>query len=99
MKSLKAKNIQVELNLKIIFFLKKMVNIKTEFKGHEFLGGSRLHDALTSWVSPYKELGLCLVLGLLAGFVSIFLILTLYCTKDLFLEIPSHLIFKPALGW
>ncbi|WP_279385050.1 chloride channel protein [Methanosarcina barkeri] len=35
-------------------------------------------------VSPYKELGLYLVLGLLAGFISTLLIRTLYHTKDIF---------------
>ena len=49
-------------------------------------------------VSPYKELGLYLVLGLLAGLVSTILIRTLYYTKDLFSGIPLHPVFKPALG-
>jgi len=49
-------------------------------------------------VSPYKELGLYLVLGLLAGLVSTLLIRTLYYTKDLFSGIPLHPVFKPALG-
>ena len=49
-------------------------------------------------VSPYKELGLCLVLGLLAGLISTLLIRTLYYTKDIFSEIPLHPVFKPALG-
>ncbi|WP_292390259.1 chloride channel protein [Methanosarcina sp. UBA5] len=49
-------------------------------------------------VSPYKELGLCLVLGLLAGVISTLLIRTLYYTKDVFSEIPPHPVFKPALG-
>ncbi|MDD3246459.1 MAG: chloride channel protein [Methanosarcina sp.] len=49
-------------------------------------------------VSPYKELGLYLVLGLLAGITSTILIRTLYYTKDLFSGIPLHPVFKPALG-
>ncbi|AKB27791.1 Inosine-5'-monophosphate dehydrogenase [Methanosarcina siciliae T4/M] len=49
-------------------------------------------------VSPYKELGLYLILGLLAGIVSTMLIRTLYYTKDLFSRIPLHPVFKPALG-
>ncbi|AKB37786.1 putative voltage-gated ClC-type chloride channel ClcB [Methanosarcina siciliae C2J] len=49
-------------------------------------------------VSPYKELGLYLILGLLAGLVSTMLIRTLYYTKDLFSRIPLHPVFKPALG-
>jgi len=49
-------------------------------------------------VSPYKELGLCLVLGLLAGIVSTVLIQTLYYIKDLFSKISLHPVFKPALG-
>ncbi|AKB51780.1 Inosine-5'-monophosphate dehydrogenase [Methanosarcina barkeri str. Wiesmoor] len=49
-------------------------------------------------VSPYRELGLYLVFGLLAGIVSTLLIRTLYYTKDLFSGIPVHPIFKPALG-
>ncbi|MDY0130276.1 MAG: chloride channel protein, partial [Methanosarcina vacuolata] len=49
-------------------------------------------------INPYKELGLCLVLGLLAGIVSTVLIRTLYYTKDIFSEIPFHPVFKPALG-
>jgi CIC family chloride channel protein len=49
-------------------------------------------------VSPYKELGLCLVLGLLAGIVSTILIRTLYYIQDLFSKISLHPVFKPALG-
>jgi CIC family chloride channel protein len=49
-------------------------------------------------VSPYKELGLCLVLGLLAGIVSTILIQTLYHIQDLFSKISLHPVFKPALG-
>ena len=49
-------------------------------------------------VSPYRELGLYLVFGLLAGIVSTLLIRALYYTKDLFSGIPVHPIFKPALG-
>ncbi|AKB77424.1 Inosine-5'-monophosphate dehydrogenase [Methanosarcina horonobensis HB-1 = JCM 15518] len=49
-------------------------------------------------VSPYKELGLYLILGLLAGLISTLLIRTLYYAKDLFSEIPLHPVFKPALG-
>ncbi|HOW14202.1 chloride channel protein [Methanosarcina sp.] len=49
-------------------------------------------------VSPYKELGLCLVLGLLAGIVSTVLIQTLYYIQDLFSKISLHPVFKPALG-
>jgi CIC family chloride channel protein len=49
-------------------------------------------------VSPYRELGFCLVLGLLAGFTSTLLIRTLYYIKDIFSEIPLHPVFKPALG-
>lgn len=49
-------------------------------------------------VSPYKELGLCLVLGLLAGIVSTILIKILYYIQDLFSEIRLHPVFKPALG-
>ena len=51
-----------------------------------------------SLVSPYRELGLYLVFGLLAGIVSTLLIRTLYFTKDIFSKIPVHPIFKPALG-
>jgi chloride channel protein, CIC family len=51
-----------------------------------------------SLVSPYKELGLYLIFGLLAGVVSTVLIRTLYFTKDIFSKIPIHPIFKPALG-
>ncbi len=51
-----------------------------------------------SLVSPYKESGLYLVLGLLAGIISTILIRTLYYTKDIFSKIPLHPIFKPALG-
>lgn len=51
-----------------------------------------------SLVSPYRELGLYLVLGLLAGIVSTLFIRALYYTKDLFSGIPIHPIFKPALG-
>nr|WP_245860392.1 chloride channel protein [Methanosarcina spelaei] len=51
-----------------------------------------------SLVSPYRELGLYLVFGLLAGIVSTVLIRALYYTKDLFSKIPVHPIFKPALG-
>lgn len=49
-------------------------------------------------VSPCKELGLCLVLGLLAGIVSTILIQTLYYIQDLFSKISLHPVFKPALG-
>jgi len=49
-------------------------------------------------VSPYKELGLCLVLGLLAGIVSTILIKILYYIQDLFSGIHLHPVFKPALG-
>ena len=49
-------------------------------------------------LSPYKELGLCLILGLLAGMVSTILIRALYYMQDLFSEIPIHPVFKPALG-
>ena len=49
-------------------------------------------------VSPYKEFGLYLILGLLAGIVSTILIRTLYYTKDFFSRIPLHPILKPALG-
>lgn len=49
-------------------------------------------------VSPYKELGLCLVLGLLAGIVSTILIQILYYIQDLFSKISLHPVFKPALG-
>jgi CIC family chloride channel protein len=49
-------------------------------------------------VSPYKELGLCLILGLLAGIVSTTLIQTLYYIQDLFSKISLHPVFKPALG-
>jgi len=50
------------------------------------------------FVSPYKELGLYLVFGILAGIISTIMIRTLYYTKDIFLKIPIHSIFKPALG-
>lgn len=49
-------------------------------------------------VSPYKELGLCLVLGLLAGIVSTILIQILYYIQDLFSKMSLHPVFKPALG-
>lgn len=49
-------------------------------------------------VSTYKESGLYLVLGLLAGLASTLLIRTLYYTRDLFLKVPIHPVFKPALG-
>ncbi|WP_410507439.1 chloride channel protein [Methanosarcina hadiensis] len=49
-------------------------------------------------VSPYKELGLCLVLGLLAGIISTILIKVLYYIQDIFSGIPLHPVFKPALG-
>lgn len=49
-------------------------------------------------VSPYQELGLCLVLGLLSGIVSTILIQTLYYIQDLFSKISLHPVFKPALG-
>jgi chloride channel protein, CIC family len=51
-----------------------------------------------SLVSPYKELGLYLIFGLLAGVISTILIRTLYFTKDIFSMIPIHPVFKPALG-
>lgn len=49
-------------------------------------------------VSPYKELALYLILGLLAGIVSTIFARTLYFTKDIFSKIPLHPIFKPAMG-
>lgn len=49
-------------------------------------------------VSPYKELALYLILGLLAGIVSTVFARTLYFTKDIFSKIPLHPVFKPALG-
>ncbi|MCQ1536923.1 chloride channel protein [Methanosarcina sp. KYL-1] len=49
-------------------------------------------------VSPYQELVLYLVLGLLAGLVSTVLIRALYFTKEIFSKIRIHPIFKPALG-
>lgn len=53
-----------------------------------------------SLVSPYKELGLYLVFGILAGIISKIMIRTLYYTKDIFSKIPIYSIFKPALeGW
>jgi CIC family chloride channel protein len=51
-----------------------------------------------SLVSPYRELGLYLIFGLLAGIVATVMIRTLYYTKDIFLKIPIHPILKPALG-
>jgi CIC family chloride channel protein len=51
-----------------------------------------------SLVSPYRELGLYLIFGLLAGIVATVMIRTLYHTKDIFLKIPIHPILKPALG-
>lgn len=49
-------------------------------------------------VNPYQELVLYLILGLLAGLVSMVFIRSLYLTKDIFSKIHIHSIFKPALG-
>lgn len=65
---------------------------------NSIIGIELLQIPAYSLVSPYRELGLYLVFGLLAGVVSTVLIRTLYYTKDLFSEIPVHPIFKPALG-
>ena len=65
---------------------------------NSIIGIETLQIPSYSLVSPYKELGLYLVFGLLAGVVSTILIRTLYFTKDVFSKIPIHPIFKPALG-
>jgi len=65
---------------------------------NSIIGIETLHIPSYSLVSPYRELGLYLVFGLLAGIVSTILIRTLYFTKDIFSKIPIHPIFKPALG-
>jgi len=65
---------------------------------NSIIGIELLQIPAYSLVSPYRELGLYLVFGLLAGVISTVLIRTLYYTKDLFSEIPVHPIFKPALG-
>nr|WP_318654787.1 chloride channel protein [Methanosarcina sp.] len=65
---------------------------------NSIIGIELLQIPAYSLVSPYRELGLYLVFGLLAGVVSTVLIRILYYTKDLFSEIPVHPIFKPALG-
>ena len=65
---------------------------------NSIIGIETLQIPSYSLVSPYKELGLYLVFGLLAGIVSTILIRTLYYTKDMFSKIPIHPIFKPALG-
>ena len=65
---------------------------------NSIIGIEILHIPSYSLVSPYKELGLYLVFGLLAGVVSTILIRSLYFTKDIFTKIPIHPIFKPALG-
>ncbi|MDD3042776.1 MAG: chloride channel protein [Methanosarcinaceae archaeon] len=49
-------------------------------------------------VSPYHELFLYLILGLLSGVLSTVLIWALYLTKSSFEKIPLHPILKPALG-
>lgn len=49
-------------------------------------------------VSPVKELFLYLILGLLAGVVSILLIRSMYLFYDTFHKLPIHPISKPALG-
>ncbi|MDD2439063.1 MAG: chloride channel protein [Methanosarcinaceae archaeon] len=49
-------------------------------------------------VSPYQELFLYLILGLLAGVLSTFLIRFLYFTKSIFGNIQLHPALKPALG-
>jgi CIC family chloride channel protein len=49
-------------------------------------------------VSPYREIGLYLILGLLAGIISTLLIRILYYTKDFFSNLSIHPILKPALG-
>ena len=65
---------------------------------NSIIGIETLQIPSYSLVSPYREFGLYLVLGLLAGVVSTILIRTLYFTKDVFSNIPIHPIFKPALG-
>ena len=65
---------------------------------NSIIGIETLQIPSYSLVSPYRELGLYLVFGLLAGVVSTILIRTLYFTKDIFSKIPIHPIFKPALG-
>lgn len=65
---------------------------------NSIIGIELLQIPAYSLVSPYRELGLYLIFGLLAGIASTVLIRTLYYTKDLFSEIPVHPIFKPALG-
>lgn len=65
---------------------------------NSIIGIELLQIPAYSLVSPYRELGLYLVFGLLAGVVSTVLIRILYYTRDLFSEIPVHPIFKPALG-
>ena len=65
---------------------------------NSIIGIETLQIPSYSLVSPYRELGLYLVFGLLAGIVSTILIRTLYFTKDIFSKIPVHPIFKPALG-
>lgn len=65
---------------------------------NSIIGIELLQIPAYSLVSPYRELGLYLVFGLIAGIVSTILIRALYYTKDLFSKIPVHPIFKPALG-
>lgn len=65
---------------------------------NSIIGIETLQIPSYSLVSPYRELGLYLVFGLLAGVVSTILIRTLYFTKDIFSKIPLHPVFKPALG-
>ena len=62
------------------------------------VGSGPLFPYATMVVMPWWGLGLCIVVGLVAGAQSAILTLVLYGVEDLFRRLPIHWMWWPALG-
>ena len=62
------------------------------------IGSGPLFPYLAAVAMPWWGLGLCAVVGLMAGAQSALLTLLLYGTEDLFRRLPIHWMWWPALG-
>ncbi|MBN2488645.1 MAG: chloride channel protein [Methanosarcinaceae archaeon] len=63
-----------------------------------FIFGIKPIEITYGLVSPFNESLLYLVLGILAGIVSVLIIRLLFLSRDLFESISVHPVLKPALG-
>ena len=73
-------------------------SVFSTFVFNVFFGSDALTFPVYSLSDPFTEIWLFLILGFLAGVVSVIFIRSFYAVRELFTKLPVNIMFKPAIG-